>query len=144
MQPRATGRTKNATSRALVEKRKTNGRGPTALAFAVCLFRGFRLGFTQSRSALCPSPPPPPPQFRQPSCVRFTPVSLFRRICNLRQVYRSMVALQVGAVLLAAVPMETRVSGIAQYLQRRSSWEKQVYPDARLGSVPLVPCHSHT
>lgn len=91
-----------------------------------------------------PPPPPPPPQFRQPSCVRFTPVSLFRRICNLRRVYRSMVALQVGAVLLAAVPMETRVSGIAQYLQRRSSWEKQVYPDARLGSVPLVPCHSHT
>lgn len=128
----------------MLEKRKTSRRGPMALTFGVCLFRGFRLDLHNPGAPPAPPPPPPPPQFRQPSCVRFTPVSLFRRICNLRQVYRSMVALQVGAVLLAAASMETRVSGIAQYLQRRSSWEKQVYPDARLGSVPLVPCHFHT
>lgn len=97
IQPLPPGADKECDVAAHVEKRKTNRRGLITLTFCFCLSRGSGWIYTILERPHRPSPTLPPPQFRQPSCARFTSVSSFPKgICNLCQVYRSMVVLHVG------------------------------------------------
>lgn len=97
--PPPRGADKECNVAAHVGKHKTNRRGLITLTFLFLFIPRFRLDLHNPGAPPPPLPSPTlrPPQFRQPSCARFTAVSLFPKgICNLCQVYRSIVVLHVG------------------------------------------------